>query len=159
MLSAYILYLQNDLEEVIKEFPVNIVRKKGLLEIVPEGLNKGVVARHILSSDANLHRGHPDFIFCIGDDTTDESMFKCIYDYYAERSEESIHGKAFQKQAANLSEPQQPHIAGSLQHVFTCTVGKKPSNAHLYVNEVEDVENLLYTLGCASYEEASKSTN
>ncbi|KAF0683072.1 Aste57867_24852 [Aphanomyces stellatus] len=123
--------LQTDLEEVLKDTTVSIVRKKGLLEIVPEGLNKGVVARHILANDAEIHRGHPDFIFCIGDDTTDEAMFKTIYEYYAERSEESVHGKT----------------EGSLQHVFTCTVGKKPSNAHLFVNHVGDVEELLTTLG------------
>ncbi|OQR87329.1 trehalose-phosphatase [Achlya hypogyna] len=135
--------LQTDLEEVIKDLPITIVRKKGLLEIVPEGLNKGVVARHILSSDAELHRGHPDFIFCIGDDTTDESMFKCIYEYYAERSEESVHGRS----RVPSTDDGRLHITGALQHVFTCTVGKKPSNAHLYLNNVEDVENLLYSLG------------
>ncbi|OQR97433.1 trehalose-phosphatase [Thraustotheca clavata] len=133
--------LQADLEEVIKDLPITIVRKKGLLEIVPEGLNKGVVARHILSSDAELHRGHPDFIFCIGDDTTDEAMFKCIYEYYAERSEESVHGRL------RLADDGQSPITGALQHVFTCTVGKKPSNAHLYLNNVDDVESLLYALG------------
>ncbi|KDO20092.1 hypothetical protein SPRG_14631 [Saprolegnia parasitica CBS 223.65] len=138
--------LQTDLEEVIKDLPITIVRKKGLLEIVPEGLNKGVVARHILSSDAELHRGHPDFIFCIGDDTTDESMFKCIYEYYAERSEESVHGQASMLQNTS-GDDGRLHITGSLQHVFTCTVGKKPSNAHLYMNNVDDVENLLYSLG------------
>ncbi|CAK4086637.1 unnamed protein product [Aphanomyces euteiches] len=124
--------LQADLEEALKDMPVTIVRKKGLLEIAPEGLNKGVVARHILANDAELHQGHPDFIFCIGDDTTDESMFKTIYEYYAERSEESVHGKS--------------EIAGSLQHVFTCTVGKKPSNAHLFVDHVDDVQDLLHAL-------------
>jgi trehalose 6-phosphate synthase/phosphatase len=132
--------LQNDLEEVLRDMPVCIIRKKGLLEIVPEGLNKGVVARHILTHDARFHHGHPDFLFCIGDDTTDESMFKSIYDYYAERSDESVHGKGLRS------------MEGSLNHVFTCTVGKKPSHAHLYVNDVDDVENLLHALGQSSEE-------
>ncbi len=122
---------------MLKDVPVSIVRKKGLLEIVPEGLHKGVVARHILTVDAESHGGnHPDFLFCMGDDTTDESMFKAIYEYYAERSDETgAHPKADQQQ---------------LQHVFTCTVGKKPSNAHLFVNHVDDVEELLHTLGSCS---------
>ena len=30
-----------------------------------------------------------------------------------------------------------------LQHFFTCTIGKKPSNAHLYVNEVGNVGETL----------------
>ncbi|GMF57499.1 unnamed protein product [Phytophthora fragariaefolia] len=138
--------LQNDLEEVIRDLPVNIIRKKGLLEIVPEGLNKGVVAQQILTQDASISHGHPDFLFCIGDDTTDESMFKAIYDYYAERTEESVHGRAgngtFEDFLAAGDE-------GPLHHVFTCTVGKKPSNAHLYVNNVDEVEQLLQALGKA----------
>ncbi|ETV90852.1 trehalose-phosphatase [Aphanomyces invadans] len=124
--------LQADLEDVLKDVPVAIVRKKGLLEIVPEGLHKGVVARHILTLDAETHGGHPDFIFSIGDDTTDETMFKAIYEHYAERSDESMHGR--------------PDSTPSLHHVYTCTVGKKPSNAHLFVHHVDDVEELLHTL-------------
>lgn len=142
--------LQSDLEDVLRDQPVTIIRKKGLLEIVPEGLNKGLVARQILNQDASINRGHPDFLFCIGDDTTDESMFKTIYDYYAERSEESVHGRSSALQRAFASDdatsPPASH-EGSLHHLFTCTVGKKPSHAHLYVNNVDDVEELLFTLG------------
>ncbi|TDH72885.1 hypothetical protein CCR75_009457 [Bremia lactucae] len=140
--------LQNDLEEVIRDLPVCIIRKKGLLEIVPEGLNKGVVARQILTQDATISHGHPDFLFCIGDDTTDESMFKAIYDYYAERTEENVLGRgpgSYEDFLASSDE-------GPLYHVFTCTVGKKPSNAHLYVNNVDEVELLLQALGKASGE-------
>ncbi|RLN91911.1 hypothetical protein BBJ28_00012252 [Nothophytophthora sp. Chile5] len=145
--------LQNDLEEVIRDLPVNIIRKKGLLELVPEGLNKGVVARQILTQDAGINRGHPDFLFCIGDDTTDESMFKAIYDYYAERTEESVHGRPADSALLGDSFPLADE--GALHHVFTCTVGKKPSNAHLYVNNVEDVEELLHVLGEVQAEEVS----
>ncbi|RQM28440.1 hypothetical protein B5M09_009791 [Aphanomyces astaci] len=130
--------LQADLEDVLKDIPVTIVRKKGLLEIVPEGLHKGVVARHILTLDAASHGGHPDFIFCMGDDTTDESMFKAIYEYYAESSTST---------SSTTSSTMDPSKDQQLQHVFTCTVGKKPSNAHLFVNHVDDVEELLHTLG------------
>lgn len=155
--------LQQDLEEVVRDFPVNIVRKKGLLEIVPEGLNKGVVARQILSQDVRRNSGrHPDFLFCIGDDTTDESMFKAIYDYYAERTEESVHGRALAQPtigatllANQFGDTFDGLDEGALHHVFTCTVGKKPSNAHLYVNNVDDVEQLLYTLGEAAAKEES----
>lgn len=141
--------LQNDLEDVLRDQPVTIIRKKGLLEIVPEGLNKGVVARQILTQDAGINRGHPDFLFCIGDDTTDESMFKSIYDYYAERSEESVHGRA---KGGSMDTPPTSD-EGSLHHLFTCTVGKKPSHAHLYLNNVDDVEELLFTLGQRSDDE------
>ncbi|RLN57900.1 hypothetical protein BBJ29_005376 [Phytophthora kernoviae] len=144
--------LQNDLEEVIRDLPVNIIRKKGLLEIVPEGLNKGVVARQILTQDASINHGHPDFIFCIGDDTTDESMFKAIYDYYAERTEDSVHGRP----GSVLDDMLAAGEEGPLHHVFTCTVGKKPSNAHLYVNNVHEVEQLLQVLGESSSEETKE---
>ncbi|CAH0514041.1 unnamed protein product [Peronospora belbahrii] len=142
--------LQMDLEDVIRDLPVNIIRKKGLLEIVPEGLNKGVVARQILTRDASISHSHPDFLFCIGDDTTDENMFKAIYDYYAERTEESMHGRPGNNTYDDLVAAGDE---GPLHHVFTCTVGKKPSNAHLYVNNVEEVQQLLQALGKASSEE------
>lgn len=158
--------LQTDLEEVLRDFPVTIIRKKGLLEIVPEGLNKGVVARQILTQDASIHHDHPDFLFCIGDDTTDESMFKSIYDYYAERSDESVHGRPLfahlkaRRSSIDLHPPVPPHMPGgdekgALNHVFTCTVGKKPSHAHLYVNGVTDVEQLLHSLGDASLSDST----
>lgn len=145
-------HLQQELLVLLEDFPVTIIRKKGLLEIVPEGLHKGIVARRILSSRAIRQHGNPDFIFCIGDDTTDEMMFKSIYEYIAERSEESIHGgmnvgnshsSTGEGEATTL--PALPKT--QLEHVFTCTVGKKQSHAHLYVNGVCDVENLFYTLG------------
>lgn len=142
--------LQSDLEEVIRDLPVNIIRKKGLLEIVPEGLNKGVIARQILAQDALTSHSQPDFLFCIGDDSTDESMFKAIYDYYAERTEENVHvrGAGAHEDLVAASDE------GPLHHVFTCTVGKKPSNAHLYVNNVEEVEQLLQALSKATGERA-----
>lgn len=140
--------LQTDLHEVLKDFPVMIVRKKGLLEIVPEGLHKGAVARKILATESAKKGRHPDFIFCIGDDTTDESMFKAIYEYIAERSEDSVHGMD-----GGMSLTDQ-----SIQHVFTCTVGKKPSNAHLYVNAVQDVEDLMSLLGEESADEVTTTS-
>lgn len=142
--------LHSDLEEVLRDLPVTIVRKKGFLEIVPEGFSKGVIVRKILEKDAVLNCGHPDFLFCIGDDTTDESMFRSIYDYYAERSEESLHdGNATLRAAGGRSASMEATMLmkdDALRHIFTCTVGKKPSHAHLYVNDVDDVENLLYAL-------------
>ncbi|CEG43722.1 trehalose-phosphatase [Plasmopara halstedii] len=140
--------LQSDLEEVIRDLPVTLIRKKGLLEIVPEGLNKGIVARQILTQDVTTGHSHPDFLFCIGDDTTDESMFKAIYDYYAERTEESVHGRT----AGTYEDHVTATDDGPLHHVFTCTVGKKPSNAHLYVNNVDEVELLFQALGKATGE-------
>ena len=124
------------MEDLLKEFPVTIIRKKGLLEILPTGLHKGLVTRQILVGDVIRRGGHPDFVLCIGDDTTDENMFKTIYEYIAERSEDSIHGAQQERKPKVLVQ----------QHVFTCTVAKKASNAHLYLNEVSDVENLLHEL-------------
>ena len=111
---------------------------------MPVGQDKGFTTRQILEQDATQHRGHPDFVCCIGDDSADEPMFRAIYDYMAERSEESVHGAQLQLA------PDGTPFHGNLQHVFTCTIGKKPSNAHLYVNDFQDVERLLVELANAS---------
>lgn len=67
----------------------------------------------------------PDFLLCIGDDRSDEDMFKSIV--YPE------------------SNPSLPAIA----EVFACTVGQKPSMAKYYLDDTVDVIKLLQGLASA----------
>lgn len=68
----------------------------------------------------------PDFLLCIGDDRSDEDMFKSI-----------VHSS---------SNPSVPAIA----EVFACTVGQKPSMAKYYLDDTVDVIKLVQGLAAAS---------
>ena len=64
-----------DLENNLKNFNLNIINGKGYVEVKPNGINKGAFASFILREEI-LKKRSPDFILCIGDDTSDEEMFK-----------------------------------------------------------------------------------
>ena len=53
---------------------IEVTSGKMCLEVRPRGINKGTIVHQILSEYASEHgsRGHPQFVFCAGDDSTDE---------------------------------------------------------------------------------------
>lgn len=72
-------------------------------------------------------KGKPvDFVLCIGDDRSDEDMFESILNT-----------------VTNPDLPMRPEI-------FACTVGRKPSKAKYFLDDVTDVLKLLEGLGAAS---------
>ena len=75
------------------------------------GINKGCFVSYIIKENlTNIHL--PDFILCVGDDTTDEKMF-----HYLRNKEKDI-----RKYIKNVK-------------ISTVTVGKKPSDVMYYVNK------------------------
>ena len=64
----------------------------------------------------------PDFVLCIGDDKSDEDMFESIVD---------------------------ATVAPSVE-IFACTVGRKPSKAKYYLEDIGDVIHMLEGLAEAS---------
>jgi hypothetical protein len=73
--------------------------------------------------------GNPDFVLAVGDDTADEFMFDSL----------ESHSEAVEK-----------------EKIFTCTVGKKASAAKFYVDEHNDVIELVSNLADASKEIAAE---
>lgn len=67
-----------------------------------------------------------DFVFCIGDDRSDEDMFEII-------------GSAVTN-----------GVLSSNTSVFACTVGQKPSKAKYYLDDTAEVVNMLVALADAS---------
>ena len=72
-------HLVLELEHELRAFDVRFVMIKGIVEVVPRRLNKGLIAKNVLryvedhsrrSGDASV-----DFILCMGDDVQDEKMF------------------------------------------------------------------------------------
>ncbi|MGN6401371.1 MAG: bifunctional alpha,alpha-trehalose-phosphate synthase (UDP-forming)/trehalose-phosphatase [Flavisolibacter sp.] len=64
--------LRNSLLQLITNTSLQVIDGNKVLEVRMIGVDKGVTATNILN---NLH---PDFVLCIGDDTTDEDMFRLL---------------------------------------------------------------------------------
>ena len=119
-------HLKTELEEALAEHDVTIEVWKGSVNVIPSGMTKGLVVEHILEEVQNIYGRRAGMIFCIGDDLADESMFEVSLEYESEKLKQ--------------------RNRNDTKRVFTCCVGKKPSRGEYYVNNVDDVQNLLRDL-------------
>jgi trehalose 6-phosphate synthase/phosphatase len=61
---------------VMKKFEIEVMSGKANLEVRPQFVNKGYIATRLIN-EYGTEEGHPpDFVFCAGDDFTDEGMRK-----------------------------------------------------------------------------------
>lgn len=86
------------------------------IEVRPEGVDKGNMVDRIISTIESRSEQFADFILCVGDDKSDEFMFSYLEE--------------------NRPRPK----------LYTCTVGKKPSAAKFYLNDVDAVVEMLHSL-------------
>ncbi|GFP89728.1 probable alpha alpha-trehalose-phosphate synthase [UDP-forming] 11 [Phtheirospermum japonicum] len=123
--------LLDHLESVLSKDPVVVKSGQQIVEVKPQGVNKGVVVRDLMETMRN--RGKPaDFIFCIGDDRSDEDMFEAI------------------------ATSQAQHSLPDTAEVFACTVGQKPSMAKYYLHTTSQVITMLQALSAASRPQTEK---
>jgi trehalose 6-phosphate synthase/phosphatase len=66
--------LRNSLLQLIANSPLQVVDGNKVLEVRMTGVDKGTAANNMMNNV------HPDFILCIGDDVTDEDMFKAMHE-------------------------------------------------------------------------------
>ena len=111
--------LTSELEYSVKNLNLKVVNGKGYVEVSAYGINKGYFISYIIKVflSKNLI---PDFIICFGDDTSDEKMF-----HYLKNKKKEI-----EKYCKNIK-------------IITCTIGKKPSEAHYYVNNPKSVQEVI----------------
>jgi trehalose 6-phosphate synthase/phosphatase len=65
---------QNHLENaVVSKLPVEILVGKKNIEVRPTSINKGEIVKRLL-----LQHPEVEFVFCAGDDKTDEDMFRAL---------------------------------------------------------------------------------
>jgi len=119
--SMQVKELHQHLQGVLANAPVEVTIGKGYLEVRPHGINKGAMLDHMLSM-LQSNSGGVDFVLCIGDDTSDEYMFSALQERYG--STPQGHGPA----------------------VFTTVVGRKPSAAHYFLNDPDEVLELCQSL-------------
>jgi trehalose 6-phosphate synthase/phosphatase len=62
-------------KHIIPHFPVHVLVGKMNLEVRPAALSKGEIVKNLLKK-----HNHVGFIFCAGDDQTDEDMFRSLRD-------------------------------------------------------------------------------
>lgn len=125
--------LHDHLESVLANEPVSVKAGPNLVEVKPQGVSKGLVAKRILSTTQE-QRGDddddlPDFVLCVGDDRSDEDMFEVIAAAAAARGVSSLQAEA---------------------EVFACTVGRKPSKAKYYLDDPADIVRLVQGLASVS---------
>ncbi|TDH65975.1 hypothetical protein CCR75_001825 [Bremia lactucae] len=108
--------LHDQLLQVLEHFQVEVVTGTDYLEVRPEGVDKGVIVDRVMSTIESTSGQYVDFILCIGDDLSDELMFQYLED------------------------------VRSRSNIFTVTVGKKPSAAKYFVNDVDQVMEIVHAM-------------
>ncbi|KAE8719217.1 Alpha,alpha-trehalose-phosphate synthase 6 [Hibiscus syriacus] len=117
--------LLNHLESVLANEPVTVKSGQNVVEVKPQGVSKGLVAKRLLST--MQEKGMvPDFVLCIGDDRSDEDMFEVI--------------------TSSIACP----TINPRAEVFACTVSKKPSKAKYYLDDTVEIARLMQGLASVS---------
>lgn len=122
--------LRDHLEGVLQNFPVEFHSGKGYVEVRPRGVDKGSFVSGLLQRLSVRADTTPDFVMVIGDDVSDELAFNSAQEF-------STHNRGVSRTEGGMTNDIQ---------CFTITVGPKPSNAHAYLYDVEEVISLLDTL-------------
>ncbi|KZF21749.1 glycosyltransferase family 20 protein [Xylona heveae TC161] len=115
---------QKHLEETVaKKWDVEVMTGKANLEVRPTFVNKGEIAKRLVAEYGHEAGQPPEFVLCLGDDFTDEDMFRAL---------------------RNTKLPQ--------DHVFSVTVGasSKLTLASWHLLEPSDVISTLALLNGAA---------
>jgi len=145
-------HLVLELENELKSFDVRFVTLKGIVEVVPRRLNKGLIVKKVLRDISRTHADPIDFILCLGDDISDEKMFTSVFSFIAEMGDEAnstpdppVVGRDGNLEAHTDWTTVQTRISDPL-YCYACAVGKKPSHASFYVNDAQEVADGLILL-------------
>ena len=120
--KAFASVITSELQVALKNKDVKILNGKGFVEVIALGINKGYFVSYIIKEKIKQQKP-PDFILCIGDDASDEKMFKFL--------------KLKQKEIKNFNQKAK---------LISITVGKKPSEANYYATNVKEVQELINKL-------------
>lgn len=93
---------RSEMEEALKDWPVEVMEGKANLEVRPQALNKGEIVRTLVKAMRQENGKGVGFVFCAGDDRTDEDMFRVLNELNADGKDNG---------------------AGELGEVFSVTVG------------------------------------
>lgn len=78
LVAIEIAACKDALERELETWPVEIINGKCVLEARPANVDKGRIVQRIMDEMKKQTGGPPDFVLCIGDDTTDEGESPAI---------------------------------------------------------------------------------
>ena len=156
-------YLVIELENALATYDVRFVNLKGIVEVIPRKLNKGIIVKKILRDvGARNDNAGVDFILCMGDDVSDEKMFTSVFSYLSEIDDDYVNVTpsppvvqltpgTVPAAMPFLVEPASARCRGlDVMHTYTVSVGKKATHASQYVDSAEDVADLLVKMAAGS---------
>jgi len=150
--------LKLHLEESFNSAPMDIIKGKKVIEIRPANVGKGIAARRLIRMSG------ADFVFCAGDDNTDEEMFEeaeKFSNYHSTVHQDSPGTPTSAKHNKNPSPIENNHHHHSrahhkhhhphhpTKHIFTAVVGAQHANhsrAHYAVDSPSDLLTKLEQL-------------
>jgi trehalose-phosphatase len=173
--SLQATHLVLELVNELRSFDVRFVTLKGIVEIVPSKLNKGLIVRKVLHDTTvrqDMDGDGVDFVLCVGDDVSDEKMFTSVYSFAAglgDSSSGNYGGPPLLDEDGEAEDVETDHMdtttstnslsgmagagggaAANLipdpMYAFTVAVGKKPTHAISFVNDSYEVANALVML-------------
>uniref|UniRef100_A0A1J3FF76 alpha,alpha-trehalose-phosphate synthase (UDP-forming) n=1 Tax=Noccaea caerulescens TaxID=107243 RepID=A0A1J3FF76_NOCCA len=124
--------LMEHLESVLANDPVSVKTGQQLVEVKPQGVNKGLVAERLLTTMQEKGK-LLDFILCVGDDRSDEDMFEVI-----------------------MGAKDGPALS-PVAEIFACTVGQKPSKAKYYLDDTAEIIRMLDGLAATTSDQTASS--
>ncbi len=131
--------LKLHLEMAFSSRPMEIIRGKKVIEIRPIGVNKGVAAKKLIENNPDF-----DFVFCGGDDATDEQMFEEVERFSMQAFTSSSPNRRRSVDFSPLGIKKVLNIPP--KEVFTCVVGNQNaqfSKAHFQLNSHDELLDYL----------------
>jgi len=127
--------MQKYLMELIADDVIDIVvyDDNRILEILPKGVNKGLTTS-LLIDTLRSYMKDPLFLMAVGDDVSDEKMFSALQN-----------SPVLQRDDLKYE-------------IVTCCVGLKPSQAHYYAHDPEEVRESLRELALVAEQMSPSST-
>ena len=107
--------LINNLSHLLQNTMLQVIHGNKVVEVRMSGYDKGVIAMRIVTES------NPDFVLCIGDDTTDEDMFK------------ALEGKAYTIKVSNAATAAQYTVLSQQKVLPLLNELVKPLTENLYV--------------------------
>ncbi|KIK42410.1 glycosyltransferase family 20 protein [Suillus luteus UH-Slu-Lm8-n1] len=131
---------------VVSKRPIEVLVGKKNLEVRPIAVNKGEIVKRILYQNPGV-----EFIFCAGDDKTDEDMFRALLLFPpSSTSKATMEPPLSVTLVDNTKEHGDVELAVSPEAVFTTAVGhsSKRTLASWHVTTPEEVvEHMLFLVG------------
>ncbi|KAG1722667.1 glycosyltransferase family 20-domain-containing protein [Suillus lakei] len=131
---------------VVPKRPIEVLVGKKNLEVRPIAVNKGEIVKRILYQNPGV-----EFIFCAGDDKTDEDMFRALLLFPPSSiSKATMEPPLSVTLVDNTKEHSDIELAVAPEAVFTTAVGhsSKRTLASWHVTTPEEVvEHMLYLVG------------